>query len=156
MNKLKLKEYHRPYMIIEAFAPNEFIASCVKKSNLWVINGKYGMDKNGNHYFDAGEDDNFGSIYYAYSWLIPEGKFEIKETGFHQPNGQAYLFLGTDFYYDPDGYLGDDPNYFNYDNKSNWATVLYAKIEYHPDNGGYQRETLYIMDDGTNTVTNAS
>ncbi len=156
MSKLKLKEYHRPYMIIEAFVPNVYVASCVKDPNSWLPTSRiYGLDLDDDKWFDSYEDRTIGTSYYAYQNVVEAKHFTILKQGHFIENGhKTYLFVGTKFDYDS-GNQHDDPNFYWYLG-SNYVFLLYADIEIHPDIGPYHNETLYFADDGTHSVTNAS
>lgn len=156
MRKCKSKKYQRPYMVVETFTSNEFVATCVKKPGSWLSTTSiYGLDLDDDKWFDSYEDRTIGSSYYAYQNVVKAHHFTILQDGYFIEDGhQTYLFVGTNFDYDSGNYH-DDPNFYWYLG-SNYVPLLYANIEIHPDIGPSHLETLYFADDGTHRVTNAS
>ena len=162
MNKLKLKEYHRPFMIIEAFAPNEYVASCVKNSNSWAF-GTYCIDFNNNGHYDPtnnengtiGEDNNTGTDYVGsyYTQKIHEGKFTILNQGRYVLNGgEAYFYVGPGTF---DTNVQEDDlksDYYNY-SKSNFVPLYFATVDFSPINDPTQ-VTIFISN--SSGITNAS
>ena len=155
MNKLKLKEYHRPFMIIEAFAPNEFIASCVNQAVILArVNGQYCFDLNHNKIYDTDPNEGsylggetLGGNYLTDFW---KGDFRIVEEGrFYNNGGEAYLYLGSSWNYNGSySYLSED-----------FAPLYYAIIAFKEHyNPGVEHETTiyYTVPGNSSGITNAS
>ena len=160
MSKLKLKEYHRPYMIIEAFVPNEYVASCMKNSNSWAF-GTYCIDFNNNGHYDPptevyiGEDNNTGTDYVGsyYTQKIHEGKFTILNQGRYVLNGgEAYFYVGPGTF-DTNVQESDlKLDYYNY-SKSNFVPLYFATVDFSPINDPTQVTIFFSNSSG---ITNAS
>ena len=99
MSRLKSKEYHRPYMIVESFVPNEYVAACVKNYLSWA-SGIFCIDKDGDGKFIGGkeEEDNTGTTYTGGSPVVNkilDGKFRIVKSGrYVNDELKAYFYVG--------------------------------------------------------------
>ncbi len=148
MNTKITREYHRPFMVVEQFKPNEFVAGCVK-GNGSRLTGLYCLDFNNDGDYDSGEDRNTGSDYlgHPHNEMVLNGNFTILEQGRYVENGGlGYMYVGsTNFNYNGSyDYSGND-----------FVPLLYAKVSIQ-----YQYYTHQVMifyaDDGTGTISNAS
>lgn len=156
MSKPKFKDYHRPFMVVETFVPNEFVAACVKNYHLWV-SGLYGRDFNDNKKYDDAEGDNLGGDYYTLRLNVAAGHYEILNEGLYKIDGhQTYLFVGdpSSWTWNPGQYTGN-PEDLNYKG-DNWVPLLYAQVKIFLESGPPETDTIYFMEDGTHGVTNAS
>ena len=102
MSRSELKEYHRPFMAVESFVTNEFVAVCVGGATL--ASGVYCFDLDHDKEYDTSpnEQSNIGGEYLGgtYKTDFYAGDFVIEEQGrFYNQEGEAYLFLGTNFNY---------------------------------------------------------
>ena len=100
---LKPKKYHRPYLIIEPFHPNEYVAGCVS-DGVREVSGQFCFDLNHDGMFDWGPDER-GYLSYplgAYEKNFYDGKFKITEKGRYIYNGgETYLYVGGGTMDDP-------------------------------------------------------
>ena len=158
MSRLKPKKYHRPYLIVEPFIPNEYVAVCLKDSSSWAF-GTFCVDLNNNGHYDAGpngaEDRNTGTDYVGsyYTNKIHEGSFAIISQGrYSESGGDAYFFVGPgtfDTNVQESDLLTD---YYNY-SKSNFVPLYFATVDFSPINDPTQITVYYTGDSG---LTNAS
>ena len=156
---LKPKKYHRPYLIIEPFHPNEYVAACVKNTTSWIF-GEFCVDLNSNGHFDAYEDRKTGNYLGDYQKnLIKNGDFVINSHGrYSEGGGLAYLFIGEGNF---DSNVQSDENlevpYYTYSNNSYYKPLYYASVSLIE--GGSQGEpfNIYFTDEEYSLgVTNVS
>ena len=151
-----MKEYRRPFMIVEQFTPNEFVAGCVA-GNAPRLSGLYCVDSNRNGYFNSGEDRNTGPNYLGspHTDMVLAGHFEIIEQGRYEENGAlGYMYVGQgSFDYDtnlhPEG-----SSYYDYSG-SNFVPLLYAKIKIHYQHYDHEAK-IFFADDGSGIISTAS
>ena len=99
MSKSNLKDYHRPFMVVESFVPNESVAACVKNHLSWAC-GDACIDSDGDGYFIPGKEEEFttGQTYGGGDPIvikIKEGKFRILSSGRYVNDVTlAYFYVG--------------------------------------------------------------
>lgn len=158
MSRHKLKEYRRPYMVVETFVPNEFVAACVKKYLTWV-QGQFGLDLNGNGHYDAYEDRETGPKYVGGSYPVNQilnGKFEILNSGrYYNDEVKAYFYVGPGELDTRviEGQTDLTSDYYNY-SKYNFTPLYYAYIDVE---GIPEPFNIYFKEENWGSgVTNAS
>ena len=156
MSRSVFKEYHRPYMAIETFVPNEFVAGCVHP-NVQEISGQFCFDLNHNGYFEW-EPDERGYLSYPlgiYKDSFYAGNFQIEEQGRYFYNGgESYLYVGPGTIDDP----GLTITEYDYSNTNLFAPIYYANLViYRPTEPAGHRTTFFYTGPGDfGGVTNAS
>jgi hypothetical protein len=152
---LKPKKYHRPYLIIEPFHPNEYVAGCVS-DGVREVSGQFCFDLNHDGMFDWGPDER-GYLSYplgAYEKNFYDGKFKITEKGRYIYNGgETYLYVG--------GGTMDDPGLTidHYDYSSDlFIPIYYANVDIKENYSDDVHSTVfyYTVEDGFSGVTNVS
>ncbi len=158
MNKMKLKEYHRPFMIAEQFFPNESVTSCVKNTASWV-HGLFCVDLNNNGHFDPYEDRNTGSDYVGSYYLskINDGKFEILQSGrYYEGAGPGYLYVGSGSFKVSINDQDDlNSAYFSY-TLGDFVPLYYANVGFSPIGDPSEIKIYFTDDNAGNVFTNAS
>ena len=134
------------------FVTNEFVAVCVGGATL--ASGVYCFDLDHDKEYDTSpnEQSNIGGEYLGgtYKTDFYAGDFVIEEQGrFYNQEGEAYLFLGTNFNYN---------GTYSYDS-DDFAPIYYvnAVFKEHNSPGEVHRMPVYYTVPGNSGgVTNAS
>lgn len=150
-------KYIRPYLVLEKFTPNEYVAGCAKGHTERMV-GTIFFDYDKDHYFDQPEGRGTGNYLGGHIDMVAAGNFEITEQGRAEENGGlGYMFVGSgSFDYNQQTHIdnGTWSTYYDYLG-SNFAPCLYAKIKIHYKT--YTQETMfYYADDGSGVITTAS
>lgn len=152
MIKSKSKEYHRPFMVVETFVPNEFVAGCVNPPVELYSSGVFcfDLDDDKNYDTDPNEQSNLGGEYLGGNYYADflEGRFRILNRGrYIYQGGKTYLYIGT-------ATFNDNGTYSYLSNE--FAPLFYADLEFdeHNDPGIVHKTTIYFT--GSDLVTNAS
>lgn len=156
MNRQYLKEYHRPYMFVESFVPNEFVAGCLTGSVKEAV-GQMCFDLDHDGFFDW-EPDERGYLSYplgTYEDNFLAGKFKVTKKGryIYEEGGETYLYVGPGTIDDP-GLSG-----ISYDLNSNiFLPIYYANVEIEENYSPIPHKTVYYFTspDGLAAVSNAS
>ena len=155
MSKHHLKEYHRPYMFVEVFVPNEYVAGCLSGTAKEAV-GQFAFDLDHDTMFDWDPDERSFLSYplgtYADNFLA--GKFRVKNKGrFLYQDGETYLYVGGGTMDDP-GLSGISYNL----NSDIFLPIYYANVDIEETYGGPPHNTNYYFTspDGLAAVTNAS
>lgn len=156
MSRHQLKEYSRPYMVVETFVPNEYVAGCVQSAT--VISGQMCFDQDHDLEFDwqPDERDYLSNPLGIYAESFYAGNFVVKGRGRYIYNGgETYLYIG------PGGKIDDPgltvPEYF-YSDKNLFAPIYYARLLIYrsTEPEGHEYYFYYTDKDTFGGVTNAS
>lgn len=156
---LKPKKYHRPYLIIEPFHPNEYVAGCLN-ANVTLVSGQFCFDLDNDGWFDWEPHErgylsdplggNYPSQFYA-------GHFKIETLGqrYYYNFGATYLYVGSETFDDSGLHVTE----YNYKDTNLFLPIYYAvvHIDEPHDPGVTHRATIYYGGTGDfGGVTNAS
>ena len=152
MSRHQLKEYHRPYMVVETFVPNEFVAACVHPQLNLYANGVFCFDINGDNKYNDQEASNLGGDYLEGNYIndFHNGFFKIDNQGrYYHNGGAAYLYLGSSFqwWYGTYEYAGD--NCYHYDS-ADFTPLYFADLTFNElnDEGQVHKARVYYTGPG--------
>lgn len=152
MSRFRLNEYHRPFLFIESFVPNDFVAVCENSEDNLYSSGVFCFDLDDDKEYDTSpnEQSNLGGEYLGGHYLtdFKKGHFKILNKGrYLYEGGKTYLYLGTQPFND-NGTYSYTSNLF--------APLYYAELRFKEHYAPGEVHDVIVYFTNPNDVINAS